>query len=359
MKHHGRSTGERYAPRKLDSWNDLPDLDEFEYRLGRIKNDLDSEIAQHPGFGGKEALQEDRRRRREAKLVGSILATGTKNKKTYPHMSSENDWERDLVTDDDDKLPGTIKNDDVPDPEVKGSNIAPNLESNEDFADDYPVDDDRDQAEDAKLQREQQEAEKAVKNAKEAAHMAQQEVNVKKQDLHNAADKAKEAKKKSQSVQNLYSNATSVLNKAKQDVKEGKANETRIKSLQKEIRKKVKRAEKAVEDMDRKLYKKTLSCQKQAADLKSQNNSLSHKYEILHAQEFELQGLRKREEVANYAVSKSKKALHEAEALLEKLQAATKSAEEIEPTKSRAVGHFLSYFFWVMCVSLVAAVHQC
>jgi hypothetical protein len=147
---------------KLSAWNDLPDLAEFEYRLGRIKNDLDSEIHEREET---ETVHQDRRRRREDKVIGSVLATGARKSKVYPALTSD-DWERDLATDDDDQLPETLKKY-AADPAVKGTKIAPTLETNQDFADDYPVDDDTDQAEDARRLREQEARQEVAKEAQE------------------------------------------------------------------------------------------------------------------------------------------------------------------------------------------------
>lgn len=346
MKHHGQSTAGKKIASKFSAWNDLPDLEEFEYRLGRIQNNLESEINEQEKT---EAVHQDRRRRREDKVIGSVLATGARKAKVYPALSSD-DWERDLATDDDDQLPETLKKY-AADPTIKGTKIAPILQSPRDFADDYPVDDDTDQAEDARLLREQQAREEEAKRAKEAANTAEKVVDSKKRDLEKAAKKTQAAKKKTQDAENQYSNATAALHKAKQDVKQGNANETRLKNLEKDIRFKVKLAEEAVMKLDRRLYKKNMYCKKLDGEVNAQNTSVSQKHKALQAQKKKLEELLKNEELANKEVKHRTKALQDAEKLLAKLKA--KSTEEDGSTKSQASRcHFLS----LISVSLVAAV---
>lgn len=379
-RHHGGSTPGRSMLSQSSAWDELPNLEghleEFELRLGRIKNDLDSAIqsqeVENSPLDETELRDQNRRRRREAKVVGSVLATkkaiGARKTTTYPEVGSAADWEKDLLTDDDDQLQTTFKKY-VADPEVKGSSIAPKLQSSQDFADDFPVDDGRDMAEDARLQRQQEAEDEEVLKAKAATKKAQDVVDAKKDDFEKASKKTKKAKKKTEELLNEYSSKSEALQKAQDDEKRGVANITNIKKVQKDIRKKHKKAEQVEADLDRKLYKQSMTCDKLERTIWMQNKSLSEKQTAMKTQEKKLEELQKEEEQAKKEVQRIEKSLQEAQASLEKLEADSpveNSAQTKEgnlvygdgrtagaPTKSYAVGcHILP----VMSLSLIAAV---
>jgi len=346
-KHHRRG---RSLSTKFSAWDELP---EFESRLGRIQEALDSAILYEEASDslGYDKFQDaNRRRRREAKVVGSVLATGVhhdarKTKmKTYPRVSSEADWEHDLVTDDDDKLSKTVEAY-VKDPSVKGLDTAPNLQSTDDFSDDFPIDNEGDEAEEAFFQREQDAEEDAVREAKDAAREAQQDVEAKIKAVEKASDKTEKAQKKVGGWQQKYSNATAALRKAKEDVKRGHANETRLKGLQKNIREKIKKADKKILELNLKLYNKRMHCKKQQTAVAKLNSSELKKKANLHANTSKMRQLKKSAEFADNIVRLSEKALKDAEEMVAKLEAAL--------DKSHAAGR---YILPAISFSLVAAV---
>jgi len=367
--HHGKKKHHvHHKPSKFSAWDDLPDLDDslvddLDVRLGQLKQDLDSAIL-YQEMRDAETSYDQRRRRRalemsqgtspKGKVIGSALATGASKSQIYPALSS--DWEADLINDDDDQLPKTFKAY-AKDQSLKGKDIAPDLQSTDDFAEDYPVDEGNDQAEDAKFAREQEVQQEQVHEAEEDMKKARNVVFAKHIDLVSAENQTRKAKAKTEASKQKYSNATAAVNKTKAEMKSALLKEKKRKKLEKDIRSKIKKAERAENALNQQLQKQMMTCKTEHDKVFKLNASVAQKLGDLKTYEKTLYDSKKQEDLAKKAVQRSEKVLHDAQEMLKKLEAAAEdedlkvASNDTEPTKSSAT----RYYWYILPSSISLA----
>lgn len=367
--HHGKKKHHvHHETSKFSAWDDLPDLDEslvddLDVRLGQLKQDLDSAIL-YQEMRDAETSYDQRRRRRalemsqgtspKGKVIGSALATGASKSQIYPALSS--DWEADLINDDDDQLPKTFKAY-AKDQSLKGKDIAPDLQSTDDFAEDYPVDEGNDQAEDAKFAREQEVQQEQVHEAEEDMKKARNVVFAKHIDLVSAENQTRKAKAKTEASKQKYSNATAAVNKTKAEMKSALLREKKRKKLEKDIRSKIKKAERAENALNQQLQKQMMTCKTEHDKVFKLNASVAQKLGDLKTQEKTLYDSKKQEDLAKKAVQRSEKVLHDAQEMLKKLEAAAEdedlkvASNDTESTKSSAT----RYYWYILPSSISLA----